>query len=277
MRRDAILAAFRVKRLPTFRVNTLKTTDDAVMAALREEGIAYERVKGVPHAMRVKNRSDRELLDSPLAQEGKIYLQGISSMLPAFVLDPEPGASVFDMCAAPGSKTSQIAAMMGGKGRVLATEEDSVRFQKLENTLRIQGTANVEARHTDATRVADETFDRVLIDAPCSAEGRIDLTDPRTYRFWSEKNVVAHAKTQRRLLRAGVRALKPGGRLVYSTCTLAPQENEDMAVWLASEFPELKPVPVELAVSETKRWAPNAVTLLPTKDNEGLFVAAFCK
>ncbi len=276
-RRDAIVAAFRVQRLPTFRVNTLKTTDEVVMAALREDGIAFERVKGVPHALRIKNRSDRELLDHALAQSGKVYLQGVASMLPPLVLAPEPGERVLDLCAAPGSKTTQMAALMKGEGRIVACEENEIRFQKLTNTLAMQGATMVEARHMDATRFEGETFDRVLVDASCSAEGRIDLNDPRSYGFWSEKNIVAHAKLQRRLLRAAVRALKPGGRLVYSTCTLAPAENEEMAAWLKSAFPDLKPFAFDLPIPETKRWAPNAITVLPTKDYEGLFVAAFYK
>ena len=120
-------------------------------------------------------------------------------------------------------------------------------------------------------------FDAVLLDAPCSAEGRMDLRDPRSYRFWSEKNIVAHAKLQRRLFRAAVRVLKPGGRLVYSTCTLAPEENELMVDWALAEFPELRAEAVALPVTTVKVHANRSVTVLPTMEYEGAFVAKLIK
>lgn len=276
-----VLAGFKAAkdRRPSFRVNTLKSNDADVMAALREDNTAFERAKLVPHAFFVRNRTDRELLEHPLNAQGKIYLQGIASMLPALVLDPKPGEAVLDLCAAPGSKTSQMAAMMGS-GKLVACEDDSVRFQKLQNTLRIQGASFVEAINQDATILhheRPEAFDKVLADVPCSAEGRMDAFDPRTYRYWSQKNVTDHAKLQRRLLRSAVRCLKAGGTLVYSTCTLAPEENEQMVEWLLGEFPELTSEKFDLPVSEVKRWPKGGITVLPTKDYEGFFVAKFKK
>ncbi len=277
-----IVAGFKAAkdRRPSFRVNTLKTEDQAVMAVLREEGIAFERAKGIPHAFFIRNRTDRELLEHPLNQVGMIYLQGIVSMLPVLVLDPKPGEKVLDLCAAPGSKTTQMAAVMEARGRLMAVEDDAVRFQKLQNTLRIQGADFVDARHEDAGGLShsyDAAFDKILADVPCSAEGRTDLSDPRSHGYWSASNVTAHAKLQRRLLRSAVRCLKPGGVLVYSTCTLAPEENELMVDWLLENFPELKAESFALPLSDVKRWPNGSVTVLPTKDHEGFFVAKFQK
>ncbi len=258
-----MITAFSAKRLPTFRTNTLKATDDDVMQELRHHQIQFERIKTIPHAFRVRNADEKTLFELPMFKEGKVYMQGIASMLPPLALNAQPGEKVLDLCAAPGSKTSQIAALMNGKGEILACEENGVRFQKLEHTLRLQGTANVTARHTDATLIYKEFpeyFDRVLADVPCSAEGRIQLFDPRTFRYWSQKNILAHAKLQRRLLRSAVRALKPGGTLVYSTCTLAPEEDEQMIAWLKEEFPEMALI-----------GKPEYV--LPSIEQEGFFVA----
>ena len=276
-----VLAGFRAAkdRRPSFRANLLKSDDASVLAALREDNVMFERAKAVPHAFFARNRTDRELLEHPLNQEGKIYLQGIASMLPALVLDPKREEAVLDLCAAPGSKTSQMAAMMGG-GTLVACEDDSVRFQKLQNTLRIQGATFVEAVNKDATVLhheRPEAFDKILADVPCSAEGRMDLSDPRSYRYWSQKNVNEHAKLQRRLLRSAARMLKPGGTLVYSTCTLAPEENEGQVEWLLAECPELVSETFDLPVSEVKRWPKGGVTVLPTKDYEGFFIAKFKK
>lgn len=277
---DAMLAAFKDARRPTFRANALKATDEEVMRLMREDAIQFERVKGVPHAFAAKNRTSPELLESYLAQQGFIYLQGIASMMPPLVLDPRPGESVLDLCAAPGSKTSQMAAMMEGKGRLVAVEEDEVRFQKLRNTLYVQGAKAVEARHADGTLLhheEPEAYDKVLVDAPCSAEGRISLRDARSYSFWSQKNVTLHAKLQRRLLRSAARCLKAGGTLVYSTCTLAPEENEEQAAWFLGEFPEFAPVDFDLPLSSVRRPGKGMVTVLPAREHEGLFVAKMRK
>ena len=138
----------------------------------------------------------------------------------------------------------------------------------------------MDARNLDATLLhheMPETFDAILADVPCSAEGRFDLNDKRSYSYWSEKNIIAHAKLQRRLLRSAVQCLKPGGTLVYSTCTLAPEENEDMIGWLLTEFPEMKPAPVTLPLLNIKKTAHQTVTVLPNETMEGFFVAKLTK
>lgn len=274
-----IIADCSVTRLPTLRVNTLNATDDTVMQAFRDDAIQFERVKGIPHAFTIKNCTDRKLLEHELASTGKIYLQGLTSMLPPIVMDPKPGMTVLDLCAAPGSKTSQIAAIMNNRGTIIACEENSVRVEKLRNTMRIQS-ADVDARCTDSTVLHHELpeyFDIILADVPCSAEGRMNPNDPRSYSFWSEKNIVAHAKLQRRLLRSAIAMLKPGGTLVYSTCTLAPEENEDMITWLLADFPTMKPEPITLPFPGIPHKPTKSVTLLPTKQYEGFFVAKLKK
>ncbi len=277
-----ILASCQGLRLPTLRVNTLKSSDEKVMAVFREENIQFERIKNIPHAFCVRNRTDRQILESNLAKSGAIYLQGLTSMLPPFVMDPKPGQIVLDLCAAPGSKTSEIAAMMENRGTLIACEENSVRMEKLKNTILIQGASMVDARCTDSTVLHNdpsmiEKFDIILADVPCSAEGRIDILDPRSYGFWSEKNIIAHAKLQRRLIRSAIAILKPGGILVYSTCTLAPEENEGMITWLLAEFPSMKPEPITLPFPAIIDKPTKSMTLLPTKQYEGFFVSKLRK
>ncbi len=271
--------SFEKERQPTFRVNILKTTDEAVMDRLRQDAIAFERVKEIPHAFKIKNRTSQQILEHELNTSGKIYLQGLSSMIPPLLMDLKPDQAILDLCAAPGSKTSEIAMLVGNTGKIVACEDNEIRFQKLLNTISTQG-ANVEARHTDAAQIykeLPETFDKVLADVPCSAEGRIEFDDARSYKYWSEKNIVAHAKLQRRLLRSAVAALKPGGTLVYSTCTLAPEENEGMVAWLLGEFPNMKPVDVTVPMRNVRKTAHKTVTLLPSDEAEGFFVAKLQK
>jgi 16S rRNA C967 or C1407 C5-methylase (RsmB/RsmF family) len=277
---DSMLRVFDKPRLPTFRVNTLKASDELVMNRLRDDGIAFERVKDLPHAFKIKNRSDDDLLEHELATSGQVYMQGLTSMLPPLLMDLKPGDAILDLCAAPGSKTSEIAALTSNQARILAMEENEIRHKKLLNTVAIQGATSVEARHGDSTQLHKEfpeTFDKVLADVPCSAEGRIDFRDLRTYKYWSEKNIVAHAKLQRRLLRSAVACLKPGGTLVYSTCTLAPEENELMVEWLISEFPTMKPIDVTLPMRNARKGSNKTITLLPSEEAEGFFVAKLVK
>ena len=115
-------------------------------------------------------------------------------------------------------------------------------------------------------------FDRILADVPCTAEGRIDLSDPRSFTFWSQKNITEHAKLQRRLLRSAFKMLKPGGTLVYSTCTLAPEENEEQMKWFVEEHPSLKIEPITLPVSPVRPTKYGTI-ILPSADCEGFFVA----
>ena len=277
---NGILKAFKVKRPMTLRVNTLKTTDRDVMDVARRGGIQLERVMGVPHAFAVKNRSEKELLAHTLCTDGWVYLQGVASMIPPLVADVRSGQAVLDLCAAPGSKTSQMAAMMQNTGCLVAVEKDEVRLQKLQNTLRVQGASMVSVVRADASLPMHEwdgVFDVVLADVPCSAEGRMDLSDKRSMAFWSQKNIIAHAKTQRRLLRSAVRALKPGGHLVYSTCTLAPEENEFMMAWVLSEFAFLKAEPLTVPLQAQHAARPSGIYILPTSRHEGLFVARLKK
>lgn len=269
-----IIKAFGTKRFPTLRVNTLKNTDHGVMDIYREEGIAFERVKNVPNALRIKNRSDEELLNHHLTKQGHVYLQGIASMIPPLVLDPKPEQKILDLCAAPGSKTSELAVLMQNKGTLIACEDNSVRFQKLQNTLVIQG-ANAQAKNVDSTTLYHEfpeTFDAILADVPCTAEGRINTSDQRSFTFWSQKNITEHAKLQRRLLRSAFKMLKPGGTLVYSTCTLAPEENEEQIKWFIEEHPSLKVESITLPVSLTRPTKFGTI-ILPSADCEGFFVA----
>lgn len=270
----SMVKSFGTKRLPTLRINMLKTTDHAVMDVYREEGIAFERVKNIPNALRIKNRTDEQLLEHHLTKQGHVYLQGIASMIPPLILDPKPHQKILDLCAAPGSKTSELATLMQNQGMLIACEENSVRFQKLQNTLAIQG-ANAQAKNVDSTMLYHEypeTFDAILTDVPCTAEGRIDLSDPRSFTFWSQKNITEHAKLQRRLLRSAFKMLKPGGTLIYSTCTLAPEENEEQMRWFIEEHPSMRIEPIILPVSPVRPTKYGTI-ILPSAECEGFFVA----
>ncbi len=248
----AAIAAFGTDRSAAFRVNSLKSTPEEVEAALSAKGIRFERIPEIPGAYRVPKEDEYALKGTDLFYGGKIYVQGLSSQLPAHFLDLKPGMRVLDACAAPGSKTTQIAAMLGGGGEVVALEKNQIRFDKLAHNCRLQGAPNVTLEKSDALAflaVSETPFDAALLDVPCSAEGRIRLDDEKTFGFWTVENLAAKAELQKTLLSAAIRRLAPGGTLAYSTCTLAPEENEAVVSAVLSEFPdlELEPCPSPLA------------------------------
>lgn len=226
---DTCLEAMHQEPATTFRLNPLKATLEQALSSLQAGGFAPTPLPWKPDAFAVPDAQRRALTESAACREGWIYLQNPASMVPPLVLDPRPGDWVLDLTAAPGSKTLQLAGMMGGQGRISAVEMVRDRFFRLKANLAAHGADWVQLYLKDGTgvgRTCPEWFDRVLLDAPCSGEGRINARYPETYAYWSEAKIREMSRKQKRLLSSAARALKPGGVLVYSTCSLAPEENE---------------------------------------------------
>ncbi len=248
---EAILRGMGAHRRTTLRVNTLRSGAAAILGFFREGAVKHERVRWYPDAFVLRDLRERDVESWELYREGRIYLQSLSSMMPALALDPRPGERVLDIAAAPGSKTTQMAALMRNQGSILANELDEVRAQRLSYNIRLQGCEIVEVRVGRGEKLGEEmpeSFDRVLLDVPCSGEGRFIVFEPGTSRSWSTKNVADCVRLQRRLLSSGARALKPGGVLVYSTCTLNLDENERMVQWAMDSLPlEVEKLPLAIA------------------------------
>ncbi|MDI3281377.1 MAG: RsmB/NOP family class I SAM-dependent RNA methyltransferase, partial [Bacillota bacterium] len=263
---DQILDGLSRDRRPTLRINTLKADGRAVMRALAQAGIKFERVLWYPEALVIKEKKEKDLEALPLYQEGQIYLQSLSSMLPPLFLQPRPGEKVLDLAAAPGSKTTQLAALMKNRGFILANDSNPIRLERLRFNLRRQGVEIAQVRCGDGTTLGREYpafFDKVLLDAPCSGEGLFLVGQPRTWRHWTVKLVARMAARQKKLLASGLRALRPGGTLVYSTCTLSPEENEEVVAWALTQFPG------ELEVLEPPLCPPGSLpglTALPERE-----------
>ena len=197
--------------------------------------VPVARIAGLEHAY-VAPASARALLtaSAPLIN-GAVWLQNPSSLLPVLALDPQPGEEVLDLAAAPGMKALHIAARMRNAGRIAVVEAVKPRFFKMRDLLQRGGATNTHAYLADGRGIGRKTparFDRVLLDAPCSSEARFQQDVPRSMSHWSERKVRDCARKQRGLLWSAFTALKPGGRLVYSTCAFAPEENEGSIAWL---------------------------------------------
>ncbi len=292
------------------RVNSLKISREELLEFLRKLNIQFTEIPNILDALELIHISSREFQETEIFKKGYVYCQGLSSMLPAIVLDPKPGERVLDMCAAPGSKTTQMVALMQNRGSIVAIEAVRERYYKLKSVVDAQGAEIVSLRLMDARRFRPpralpqptgvrsrdsrhprrdqpepELFDKILIDAPCSSEGRFKTNDPKTYAFWSLHKIKEMVRKQRGILLSASRWLKPEGVLVYSTCSFAPEENEGVIDWLLRKTQgQLEIVPIELPKIETTpavlKWQgkdfhpqfEHARRILPNQKMEGFFM-----
>ncbi len=262
-----ILHAYTVQRKTTIRVNTLKTTTEELLTIFKEHHIIYKPSDISPIAFIIQNEK-RDLLDLDAYTKGLFYIQSLSSQLPALALDPKPNEKILDIAAAPGSKTTQIAAIMNNTGEIVANDNSRIRGYKLEANLKTQGVTNtkigISAGQT-LWQIYPEYFDRALVDAPCSMEGTFTTTNPKTYEHWSVKENKELVQRQKWLLRSAISATKPGGIIVYSTCTLEPSENEQVIEWILKK----EKGHIELAKPMSH--------IYPSETMEGFFVATLKK
>jgi 16S rRNA (cytosine1407-C5)-methyltransferase len=220
----------RGTRSTSVRVNPLHPDGaEAITAELLERWPAIEPVPGDPHSWFCSEAAPcHEMI--PLADQGRVYLQNAASLLPVLALDVEPGQRVLDVAAAPGGKAFNIAGKLGAGGELWLNDAIRPRRRRLEELAALHHVIPAvvtehKAQYLDKY-LTDERFDRILLDAQCTGEGRFDLRKRSALRYWSEERVREYSHVQTKMMVAASRLLAPGGVLVYSTCTIAPEENE---------------------------------------------------
>ncbi len=219
-------AAFRaIQCLPLYnsaRINTLKIKREKLLERLEEVGVSFRSFPWYNLGLKLDIESPGKLLENLL---GYIHIQEELSMVPPLVLDPQPGESILDLCASPGSKTTQISQMMNNQGLVIANEPSLARVAPLRSNCERLGVINVAVTRYDGRNFPRGPFDRVLVDAPCSSEGR-ERRGPGVISRCSRERSQDLQVLQISLLKNALRLTKPGGVVVYSTCTYSPEENE---------------------------------------------------
>ena len=226
---NKIIEGYNQKRFTTLRVNTLKAKVSYICSVLSENNIEYEKVSWNNEALIIKNANEIDIKELEIYKNGEIYLQSLSSMMPAIILEPKENEDILDMTAAPGGKTTQIAALTNNKANITACEMNTVRADRLKYNVEKQGATSVTVLKEDSRRLNDYfSFDKILLDAPCSGSGTILLNNERTYKNFSENLVKKTIKSQKDLLKKAIKILKPGHELVYSTCSILKQENENI-------------------------------------------------
>ena len=284
---DQILQGMMNPRNTTIRVNTIKYNIQDLMRYFKEKNIKFERVLWYSDALIIKNATEKELQKLKIYEKGYIYLQSLSSMVPPLVLNPKKGEKVLDLTAAPGSKTTQMACFMENEGYILANELDKIRCERLQYNVKSQGAEIVEVINGRGEKIGNsypEYFDKVLLDTPCSGEGRFLLGKPMTYKDWSLKKVNQLVKIQKKLFESAYNATKENGTIVYSTCTINKEENEYILDWAINTF-NIKLLDINLDIKEAikgdntglNNTIDKAIKILPSKNMEGFFVAKIVK
>lgn len=226
---EQVLRTFGRDRRPGVWANPLRDARD-VLAELSDLGVEATRCEWLPEAATIAPDDKVAVTSSAAANAGRLYVQNLSSMLAPLVLDPQPGESVLDLAAAPGGKTLHLAARMKLEGELAAVEPVRDRFFKLKANLDRCGAGKFVRTFShdgrDVGRKTPERFDAVLLDAPCSSEARFDAREPSTFEFWGPRKLAESARKQKALVRSALDATKPGGRVLYCTCSLSPEENE---------------------------------------------------
>lgn len=277
-----ILAGYAAQRTVTFRVNPLKADVPAVLEQLQTAGIMVTPIAWSDTAFCcAADVQEAQLRVLPCYAAGEIYLQSLSSMLPPVVLQPQPKQEILDMTAAPGGKTTQMAAMTQNQANIMACELHPMRAEKLKYNVEKQGAKRVNVMVTDARRLSPYfSFDRILLDAPCSGSGTLSLQTGAGLQNFSAALVQKTVKTQRALLKKACTLLKKGQEMVYSTCSILPEENEAQVQALL-DGGQMELLPIVFDGVETLPLLPNSLAgtlcVCPDEQYEGFFVAKLRK
>lgn len=265
---------YKAQRPVTLRVNNLKTSLEKAKEKLDEAQIEYETISWYEKALIIKNVREEEIRKLEIYENGEIYLQSLSSMLPPIILEPKAGENILDMTAAPGGKTTEIAALTENKAYITACEKNKIRAERLKFNLQKQGVKSANIMVEDARKLSDYfSFDKILLDAPCSGSGTENIFD----KNFSKELVERSVKFQEELLSKALKILKPGGEMVYSTCSILKQENEKVLERVLSKGnAQIEPIKVQdIEVLPSK--IAETITVCPTENYEGFFVAKIKK
>lgn len=266
-------------RVLSFRVNRIKSNRDEIESVLNDNQIEFQGVSWYKDAFIVDNKEKEKIQGLDIYNEGKIYFQSLSSMIPPLVLDPKEGENILDMAAAPGSKTTQIAAICDNKCFITACEKNKIRADRLKYNIEKQGVKNTYVMSVDSRNLDDMfSFDKILLDAPCSGSGTININDENLNKKFNQELIERSSKLQVTLLNKAINLLKPGHEMIYSTCSILKKENEEI-IERVLKTGKVELVPIELGkeVPRLPVKIDGTICVMPNKYYEGFFVAKLRK
>lgn len=256
---NQIIDGYSKNRPVTLRVNTLNSNIQNIKRTFEDLGYKPKEVEWYNSALILENATESEVRKLDIYNNGEIYMQSLSSMIPVKELKPKKEENILDMAAAPGGKTTQIAVETEGKAFVTACEKNRIRAERLKYNIEKQKAKKIVVLMQDARELDNYfSFDKILLDAPCSGSGTIDLNNKKLKEIFTEELVSRSIKTQSELLKKAIEILKPGHEMIYSTCSILKEENEENISKI------IKTGKVELVPIENEKGEYKNIPLLPT-------------
>ena len=277
---NSILEGLTKSRKTTIRVNTIKTCMTEIKEILEKEEISFKEVPWNDFALIIENADESRIRKLQIYNNGEIYMQSLSSMIPPIVLNPQANESILDMAAAPGGKTTEMACLSNNQAMITACEKNKIRCDKLKYNLEKQGVNRITIMQEDARKLSDFfKFDKILLDAPCSGSGTINITDSNLEKYFSKELYIRAIKTQKELLEKAAKIVKIRGEIVYSTCSVLKDENEKIIQNILNKN-NFEIVPINMNITEIPilpTTIEGTLCVCPTKIYEGFYVAKIKK
>lgn len=280
---NKIIYGYSQTRPVTLRVNTLKNNIENIKKIFANLGSNTKEVEWYKDALILEGVSEEEIRKLDIYNNGEIYLQSLSSMMPAMILEPQKGENILDMAAAPGGKTTQISAQTKNEAFITACEKNKIRAERLKYNIEKQGAKKITILTQDSRKLDNYfSFDKILLDAPCSGSGTIDLKNKRLESIFTKELIDRSVKTQLELLKKAIKILKPGHEMIYSTCSILKEENEENILKiLKSEKVELVPIDIHAKEFKDIPMLPvkieGTICVCPNELYEGFFIAKIKK
>lgn len=278
---NKILDGYSKKRKVTFRINTIKTNFEKIKEELEKEEIDFAVSDFYENAIILNDVDENKIRTLEMYKNGEIYLQSLSSMLPPLILEPREKENILDMTAAPGGKTTQIAMLANNKALITACEKNKIRYDRLAYNVEKQGTKGINLMQEDSRKLSNYfSFDKILLDAPCSGSGTLYSEDENLKKYFTEELISRSAKTQEILLNKALNILKKNGEIVYSTCSILKEENEMILKKILNQG-KYEIIPINLEKYKSLPLLPTIIEgvmcVMPTELFEGFFVAKIRK
>lgn len=274
--KNKIIEGYKKERPVTLRVNTIKTNVEEIKSNLKKQNISFIEVTWYKEALILENVREEDIRKLDMYENGEIYLQSLSSMIPPLILSPRQNENILDMAAAPGGKTTEIAALTNNEAIITACEKNKIRAERLKYNIDKQA-ARVGIMKQDARRLDDFfSFDKILLDSPCSGSGTYSVFD----KNFTEELIKRSSLLQEELLKKALKILRTNGEMIYSTCSILKTENEDILnKVLKNENAEI--VKIDIKDFDGIKILPSKIDgtlcIAPSELYEGFFIAKIRK
>lgn len=278
---NKIIEGYSKERPVTLRVNALKSNIQNIKIAFEKLGHKVKEAGWYSNALIVENINEKEIRQLDIYNNGEIYMQSLSSMIPVIALEPKQNENILDMAAAPGGKTTQMSSETDDKAFITACEKNKIRAERLKYNIEKQGAKRITVLTQDARELDSYfSFDKILLDAPCSGSGTIDLKNEKLEKNFTPDLVQRSVNTQFELLKKAIEVLKPGHEMIYSTCSILKEENEENILKILRKG-KAKLVPIDTQKFENVKLLPVSIQgtmcVCPSELYEGFFIAKIIK